>query len=104
MNQENSTTGASQILAATHRPVTTNQYGAYIVAGFTVDAGLNGEVRVAHATPEPDLLDPERPSDDEVADARHRMVNAYAKTLERAGYRVERRGQSSRKPYLLASR
>jgi hypothetical protein len=97
-------TGASQILAAAHRPVTENEYGAYIVAGFSVAAGSNGEVRVAHATPEPDLLDPERPSDDEVADARHRMVNAYARTLEAAGYKVKRRGQASRKPYLLASR
>lgn len=104
MDQEKPITGASQILAAAHRPVTTNEYGAYIIAGFAVAAGADGEVRVAHATPDPDLLDPERPSDDEVAEARHRMVNAYATTLETAGYKVKRRGQTSRMPYLLASR
>jgi hypothetical protein len=95
---------ANQILVAAHRPVTTNEYGSYIIAGFAVAAGVDGKVRVTHATPEPDLLDPERPSDDEVAAARHRMVNAYARTLEAAGYMVECRGQASRKPYLLASR
>ncbi|WP_371099908.1 hypothetical protein [Streptomyces sp. PU_AKi4] len=95
---------ATRILTASHRPVTTNQYGSYIVAGFAVAPGISGKVRVTHATPNPDLLDPERPSDDEVADARHRMVNAYATTLTEAGWTVEKRAPRSRYPYLLASR
>lgn len=87
------------------RPVIRNDYGSAIVAGFSVTAGLGGSARVTHATPQPDLTDPERPSDDELAEARHRMVNAYADTLSAAGWsRVERRGASSRYPYLLAHR
>jgi hypothetical protein len=94
----------TQLLSASHRPATLNDYGSVIIAGFSITSGLNGTARVSHATPEPDLLDPERPSDDEVTAARHRMVNAYAETLEAAGYTVERRGPHSRRPYLLASR
>jgi hypothetical protein len=85
------------------RPVIRNDYGSPIVAGFSVTAGLGGTARVTHTTPQPDLTDPERPSDDELAQARHRMVNAYARTLTEAGWtQVERRGASSRYPYLLA--
>jgi hypothetical protein len=53
-------------------------------------------------TPSPDLLDPDRASDDDLAAERHRMVDAYASTLTEAGWRVERRGPRSRHPYLLA--
>lgn len=87
------------------RPVIRDDYGKAIVAGFAVTGGLGGTARVCHATPQPDLMDPERPSDDELAEARHRMVNAYARTLAEAGWsRVERRGAGSRYPYLLAQR
>lgn len=87
------------------RPVICNEYGRAIVAGFSVVAGRDGTARISHTTPQPDLTDPERPSDDELAAARHRMVNAYADTLADAGWsRVERRGASSRYPYLLAHR
>lgn len=95
--------GADQLLTASHRPVIRNQYGRTIVGGFSATEGPDGTVRVMHVTGEPDLLDPDRPSDDELADARHRMVNAYAVTLESAGWTVERRGAQSRKPYLLAA-
>lgn len=95
--------GAVELLTNSHRPETRNEYGRTIIGGFSVAQGPDGAVRVAHATGEPDLLDPERPSDDELAEARHRMVNAYANTLEAAGWTVQRRGQHSRKPYLLAT-
>jgi hypothetical protein len=95
--------GAVQLLINSHRPETRNEYGRTIVGGFSVTEGPDGTIRVSHATGEPDLLDPDRPTDDELADARHRMVNAYAATLEAAGWTVERRGPSSRRPYLLAS-
>lgn len=95
--------GAVQLLTASHRPETRNEYGRTIVGGFTVTEGLGGTVRVSHATVQPDLMDHDRPSDDELADAQHRMVNAYADTLEGAGWTVERRGPHSRKPYLLAT-
>lgn len=90
-------------LTPRQRPVIRDDYGKPIVAGFSVTGGLGGTARICHATPQPDLMDPERPSDDELAEARHRMVNAYARTLTEAGWsRVERRGASSRYPYLLA--
>jgi len=93
---------AVQLLTDRQRPAILNEYGSVIVGGFRVTDGVEGSARIAHATPEPDLLDPERPSGDEVTEARHRMVNAYANTLEEAGWTVHRRGSSSRKPYLLA--
>lgn len=95
---------ASRVLFAKHRPATPDQYGKCLVAGYTVTEGADGKIRVSHWTPEPDLMDDDRPSDDELADARHRMVDAYAKTLEVEGWTVQRRGPQSRKPYLLASR
>ena len=94
--------GAAQLLTDRHRPETRNEYGRTIIGGFSVTEGPDGTVRVSHATAEPDLLDPDRPSDDDLAAARYRMVNAYAATLEAAGWTVERRGPHSRKPYLLA--
>jgi hypothetical protein len=96
--------GAVQLLTNHHRPATRNEYGRTIVGGFSVTEGPDGTVRVSHTTVESDLLDPDRPSDDDLAAARHRMVNAYATTLEAVGWTVERRGPTSRKPYLLASR
>lgn len=87
-----------------HARVSQNEYGASTSPGFVVCTGPEGQARVAHMTPSPDLLDPERTSDDDLAAERHRMVDAYAATLEAAGFRVVRRGPRSRYPYLLATR
>lgn len=95
---------AVRLLTPSHRELTKNDYGRPIVGGFSVSDGVDGTARISHTTVEPDLLDPDRPTDDELAAARHRMVNAYAQTLEAAGWKVIRRGSRSRKPYLLASR
>ncbi|MFE6126705.1 hypothetical protein ACFQ6Q_00310 [Streptomyces sp. NPDC056437] len=94
---------AVELLTTSHRPEISNEYGRTIVGGFSVADGLGGMVRVSHATGEPDLLDPEQASDDDLSDARHRMVKAYAATLESAGWTVEFRGTYSRRPYLLAT-
>ncbi|MCM8552303.1 hypothetical protein [Streptomyces sp. STCH 565 A] len=88
-------------LAQRHERVGKNEYGSSVTPGFTVCAGPDGKARVSYTTPQPDLLDPERVSDDELAAQRHQMVDAYAVTLEAAGWRVERRGPRSRYPYLL---
>lgn len=94
---------AARVLFAKHRPATPDQYGKCLVAGYEVSKGTGDRIRVSHQTPEPDLLDDDRPSDGDLAAARHRMVDAYAITLEAAGWTVERRGSHSRKPFLLAS-
>lgn len=91
-------------LAQHHVRVGKNEYGASVTPGFVVCAGPEGRARVSHMTPSPDLLDPDRTSDDDLAAERHRMVDAYAATLTAAGWRVERRGPRSRYPYLLAGR
>jgi hypothetical protein len=95
---------ASRVLFAKHKVSVSDQYGKCDAPGYVVDESSDGKVRVSHRMPEPDLLDNDRMSDDEMAAERHQMVEAYAKTLEAAGYTVERRGPRSRKPYLLASR
>ena len=95
---------AARVLLAEHSVCITDQYGKCTAPGYVVDDNGDGEVRVSHRMPEPDLLDDDRMSDDEMAAERHQMVDAYAKTLEAAGYTVERRGPRSRKPYILASR
>ncbi|MFD5910187.1 hypothetical protein ACFWHL_15870 [Streptomyces massasporeus] len=91
-------------LAEHHARVGKNEYGASVTPGFVVCAGAEGRARVSHVTPSPDLLDPDRISDDDLAAERHRMVDAYAATLTAAGWRVEQRGPRSRYPYLLAGR
>jgi hypothetical protein len=95
---------ASRALFAKHRPASYNQYGACDAAGYRVDGGRDGMARVSHTVPNVDLMDPDRPGDDELADERQRMVWEYADTLEAAGWAVIRRGPRSRKPYLLAAR
>ena len=95
---------AARALFAKHPVSMTGQYGKCEVAGYQVSEGRDGTIRVSHLTPEPDLLDDDRPSDDELAAERHRMVDAYAATLTAAGWTVERRGPRSRKPFLLATR
>lgn len=95
---------AIQMRSAQYPRVTCNEYGRPVTSGFTVVAGTDGRARISHTTPAPDLLDPDRPSDDDMATERHRMVDAYAATLAAAGWRVDRRGPRSRYPYLLAGR
>ncbi|MYW49615.1 hypothetical protein [Streptomyces sp. SID161] len=94
---------AARVLFAEHRVSVSDEYGKCIASGYVVDESNDTMVRVSHRMPEPDLLDDDRMSDDEMAAERHRMVDAYATTLEAAGYTVARRGPRSRKPYLLAS-
>lgn len=95
---------AARILFAKHAPAHMNRYGACEGAGYQADLGRDGKVRVSHVIPNQDLLDDDRLTADEEAAERHRLVGLYAKTLEAAGWAVERRGPRSRKPYLLASR
>lgn len=95
---------AARVLFAKHKVSVDDRYGKCIAPGYVVDEGRDGQVRVSHRMPEPDLLDGDRMSDDEMAAERHEMVDAYAKTLEAAGWTVERRGPHARKPYLLASK
>jgi hypothetical protein len=95
---------ASRILFAHHSPASYNQYGACDAAGYQVNQGRDGMIRVHHQMPNPDLMDDDRPTNDQMAGERHRMVDAYAATLERAGWEVTRRGPRSRNPYLLATR
>ena len=95
---------AARVLFAIHKVSVSDRYGKCTAPGYVVDESREGAVRVAHRMPEPDLLDDDRMSDDEMAAERHRMVDAYAAPLEAAGWTVERRGPRSRKPYLLATR
>jgi hypothetical protein len=95
---------ASRVLFAKHAPASYNQYGACDAAGYRVDEGRDGMARVSHTVPNVDLMDDDRPSSDELAAERQRMVWEYADTLEAAGWSVIRRGPRSRKPYLLAAR
>lgn len=95
---------AARALFAKHKVSVSDEYGKCTAPGYVVDESRDGQVRVSHRMPEPDLLDDDRLSDDEMAAERHRMVDTYAQTLEAAGWTVGRRGPRSRKPYLLASR
>jgi hypothetical protein len=95
---------AARVLFGEHKVSVSDRYGKCTASGYVVDPGADGQVRIAHRMPEPDLLDDDRMSDDEMAAERHRMVDAYAETLEVAGWTVVRRGPRSRKPYLLASK
>jgi hypothetical protein len=93
---------AARILFAEHRVSVSDLYGKCTAPGYVVDESTDGKVRVSHRMPEPDLLDDDRMSDDEMAAERHRMVDAYAATLAAAGWAVERKGPRNRRPYLLA--
>ncbi|MFE0801096.1 hypothetical protein [Streptomyces sp. NPDC058812] len=93
---------AARVLFARHKVSVSDQYGKCTAPGYVVDESRDGVVRVSHRMPEPDLLDEGRMSDDAMAAERHAMVEAYAKTLEAAGWTIDRRGPRSRKPYLLA--
>ncbi|WP_030917222.1 hypothetical protein [Streptomyces sp. NRRL B-24720] len=95
---------AARALFARHKVSVSDRYGKCIAPGYVVDEGRDGQVRVSHRTPETDLLDDNRMSDDDMAAERREMVDAYAQTLEAAGWTVARRGPHARKPYLLASR
>nr|WTC12531.1 hypothetical protein OHA15_33835 [Streptomyces anthocyanicus] len=93
---------AARALFAKHGVSVDDNYGKCVGSGYVVEEARDGMVRVSHRMPEQDLLDDDRMSDDEMAAERHQMVDDYAKTLEAAGWEVERRGPRSRKPYLLA--
>jgi hypothetical protein len=93
---------AARLLFANHKVSVADRYGKCIAPGYVVDDGRDGQVRVSHRMPEPDLLDDDRMSDDEMAAERHHMVDAYATTLAAAGWTVQQRGPRFRKPYLLA--
>lgn len=95
---------AVEELVQHHARVGQTEYGGTVTPGFVVSGGPEGKARISHMTPSPDLLDPDRTSDDDLAAERHRMVDAYAATLTAAGWRVEQRGPRSRHPYLLAGR
>lgn len=95
---------ARTALANKHAAAGYNEYGACTTAGYRIDEGRDDMARVSHVVPNVDLMDPDRPSDDELAEERQRMVWAYADTLEASGWAVIRRGPRSRKPYLLAAR
>ncbi|MFF8910546.1 hypothetical protein [Streptomyces olivaceoviridis] len=94
---------AIQALTDRHRPVTFNEYGSPIIAGFSITDGPDGKARITHTTGKVDLLDSDRPTDDELVTARRFFVNAYAETFEELGWAVQRCGPHSRHPYLLAS-
>jgi hypothetical protein len=93
---------AARALFAKHRESVSDRYGKCIAPGYVVDESAEGVVRVSHRMPEPDLMDDDRMSDDEMAAERHQMVDAYAATLSAAGWVVERKRPQARKPYLLA--
>ncbi|MFD7109146.1 hypothetical protein ACFWAF_03015 [Streptomyces microflavus] len=95
---------AARVLFAKHKVSVDDRYGKCISPGYVVDESRDGGVRVSHRMPEPDLLDDDRMSSDEMAEERHGMVELYAKSLESAGWSVTRRGPRSRNPYLLATR
>jgi hypothetical protein len=95
---------ARDILSAKHHPAYYHpEYGKCLFPGYRVEESGDGRWRVDHRMPEPDLMDPNRPSSDDMAAERHRQVDAYAATLTAAGWDVERRTPFSRQPYLLAS-
>ncbi|MFJ8929255.1 hypothetical protein ACIRLA_22020 [Streptomyces sp. NPDC102364] len=94
---------AASVLAGKHEAARYNEYGACTASGYRIDEGRDGMARVMHVVPNVDLFDPERPSDDELAEERQEMVLVYADTLEAAGWTVIRRGPRSRKPYLLGA-
>lgn len=95
---------ARRALSVKHPPAAYNEYAACEDSGYRVDEGRDGMARVSHVVPNVDLMDPNRPSDDELAEERQAMVSEYGETLEAAGWSVIRRGPRSRKPYLLAQR
>ncbi|MEV6404001.1 hypothetical protein AB0M58_13785 [Streptomyces bobili] len=95
---------AGRILSAAHRPAYCDTSGRCVAPGYRAQKGPGNRVRVDHRIPEPDQLDPDRTSDDELAAERHRHVNAYAATLIEAGWTVEHRTPHRRMPYLLVAK
>lgn len=98
------TDAVARILFAKYGLAGYDSAGRCTSPGYVVTAGSEGRTRVTHRIPEPDLFDDDRPSDDELAAERIRMVAEYAEFLTAAGFTVERRGPHSRRPYLLVSR
>jgi hypothetical protein len=78
--------------------------GTNTTPGFVVCTTRDGRVQVSHMPPLPNPPGSDQSDDREwVAECR-RMVDAYAVTIDAAGFQVERRGPRSRFPHLLVSR
>jgi hypothetical protein len=75
-------------LGAKHPAAAVNEYGRCVAAGYHVAAGSGDWARVHHQLPPIDLTDPERPGIDERHQEQRDRVDAYARTLEAAGFAV----------------
>lgn len=82
---------AATVLATAHTPAAVNSYGACARPGYSVNPGPGGRARIHHRFPNLNILDPNRlPQAQRWTEARAR-ADAYAVTLEAAGWTVERR-------------
>jgi hypothetical protein len=96
---------AAELWGAAHVPAGYNEYGSVVTPGYKVEASNRpGTVRVEHVLPESDLSDPNRMSGAERYEARHAARDAYAATLEAAGWVVEKRMVLGIRPILSAAR
>lgn len=80
---------AAAVLATAHTAAVRNDYGACTVPGYAVAESTHGLARVHHQLPNLNLLDPNRLSGQERWAQCRARVNAYAATLEAAGWTVE---------------
>ncbi|MFI5814924.1 hypothetical protein ACIA7S_28695 [Streptomyces sp. NPDC051643] len=82
---------AALLLDPTHTAATINAYGACTAPGYSVNPGPDGRARIHHRFPNLNPTDPNRlPQDQRWTEARA-QANAYAATLETAGWTVERK-------------
>src|SRR5690606_42165048 len=82
-----STDAAARVLFARHNPAGRDRYGACTSPGYEVDTSRRVNwIRVQHLLPPVDLLDDDRPSDDERAAECPQAVDAYAATLREVGW------------------
>jgi hypothetical protein len=82
---------AALLLAPSHTPATINAYGACTRAGYAVNPGPDGRARIHHRFPNLNVLDPNRLPQEQRWTIARREANAYAATLEAAGWTVERK-------------
>jgi len=82
---------AALLLAPAHTAAVRNAYGSCTAAGYAVTAGTDGRARVHHRFPNLNVLDPARMSNAQRWTEARRQANAYAATLEAAGWTVERK-------------
>jgi hypothetical protein len=80
---------AALALAPDHTAATINAYGACSRAGYAVNPVADGRARIHHRFPTLNVLDPNRLSQDQRWTVARRKANAYALTLETAGWTVE---------------